>query len=327
MPRLAGYAIIEAVARPLALLLLALVLPTCGGPQIAIDLVIAPGATPFAGVSTVRLSASGPGMERVSATAAYEHGAAVELPRLPPGEQRIVVVEGLDAEGAVLARGESAPFAVSADGPERVSVVFAACPSTLHRDADGDGHGDPQRAKRACPAPGWVTSGDDCNDGDPEVHPQQTKYFAQPQSLGTGKPFDYDCDGLEERGYDTLAAPCTVSYDCRGASGWCAAGGTRADCRGIPACGEVGAFQERCLYGPPSDGGTGDTGGAEAAGPDAGTADGGGSDAGTGGSAADAGSGVSGDAVRWKESPARDIVDTVGWVCEPEYTGRTQTCR
>ena len=229
----------------MALLPIAVLLMTCGGPLIAVDLVIAPGQKPFDGVRTVRLGASGPGMETVTASVAYEPGAAVELPSIPPGESRVVTVEGLDAEGAVISRGESAPFAVTDAGPERVSVPFAACTTVLYIDADGDGHGDPQRSKRACATTGWVAAGDDCNDQNSDVHPGQTRYFSTGQSPpGNTKPFDYDCDGVETTKLAGQQVACAKSPpDCTGA-GWrgsipsCGGTGTYVECGSYPSCGE-----------------------------------------------------------------------------------------
>jgi hypothetical protein len=225
---------------PWIVLLLAGSLACCGVPRIAVELVIAPGETPFANVRTVRLSASGPSMETVSASVAYEPGAEVELPRLPPGEGRVIAVEGIDGEGAVLARGESAPFTVTSDGPERVTVPFAACGTQLYRDGDGDGHGDAGRAKRACPAAGWVIKGDDCNDASAEVHPGQTSYFDQPQSPpGSAKPFDYDCDGVESPKLPAQQAACVKSPPGCAGAGWQGA---------VPPCGESGVFVECGKY-------------------------------------------------------------------------------
>lgn len=48
----------------------------------------------------------------------------------------------------------------------------------------------------------------DCDDTDPDVHPNQKKYFTEPRADGT---FDYDCDGDETKEYGALAfRSCTV---------------------------------------------------------------------------------------------------------------------
>ena len=58
---------------------------------------------------------------------------------------------------------------------------------TWYRDADWDGHGDPESAVVACEAPaGHVAEGDDCDDADPDVHPGAPEVDAG---------VDNDCDG------------------------------------------------------------------------------------------------------------------------------------
>ena len=57
---------------------------------------------------------------------------------------------------------------------------------TRYVDADGDGHGDPERASDQCDAP---TAGDDCDDGDAARHPGATESCSTPG-------VDDDCDGL-----------------------------------------------------------------------------------------------------------------------------------
>jgi hypothetical protein len=57
----------------------------------------------------------------------------------------------------------------------------------LHRDADGDGFGDPSVSIEACaPLAGYVANGDDCDDGDGAVHPGADE-------VCDGS--DNDCDG------------------------------------------------------------------------------------------------------------------------------------
>lgn len=49
----------------------------------------------------------------------------------------------------------------------------------------------------------------DCDDSDPDVHPEQTKYFSVARANGS---FDYDCDGIETKqfGVGALLRQCTV---------------------------------------------------------------------------------------------------------------------
>ncbi|MCK6523269.1 putative metal-binding motif-containing protein, partial [Myxococcota bacterium] len=62
--------------------------------------------------------------------------------------------------------------------------------ATFYTDADADGYGDPSASVTACDAPsGAVTTGDDCDDGDPAVNP------GADELCGGG---DEDCDGLTD---------------------------------------------------------------------------------------------------------------------------------
>jgi hypothetical protein len=82
------------------------------------------------------------------------------------------------------------------------------CPNgtcqVFYPDKDGDGYGDrtatyaANTAKAACTgvAPvGFVADNTDCDDGDSNVHPGQTAFFATKSRNGTGT-FDYNCDGV-----------------------------------------------------------------------------------------------------------------------------------
>jgi hypothetical protein len=68
----------------------------------------------------------------------------------------------------------------------------------FYRDADNDGFGDSTKSVKGCAAPnGYVAVGGDCNDGNPNVFPGQTRYFATGYAVGSTVSFDYNCDGVE----------------------------------------------------------------------------------------------------------------------------------
>jgi hypothetical protein len=74
--------------------------------------------------------------------------------------------------------------------------------AVYYRDSDSDGYGDPAVSTVACAsgaAPtGYVTNSKDCDDGDANVNPAQTGYFA---TASAGKhTYDYNCDGSLEKG-------------------------------------------------------------------------------------------------------------------------------
>lgn len=110
-------------------------------------------------------------------------GGCVEI--LDLGRFRVGDEDASTTDGGFGARdaGEDAGF----DGG------FDACvPTTYYADRDGDGHGDPTSAMSACTAPdGYVTDGDDCDDGDPEIHPGASERC---------DGIDQDCDGAIDEG-------------------------------------------------------------------------------------------------------------------------------
>lgn len=114
----------------------------------------------------------------------------------------------------------------------------------FYRDEDGDGYGDPSRAKRAPKAPpGYVENSLDCFDRDANVRPGQKSFFAEPRPDGS---FDYDCDTRETRENDTVAGGCKqisrfgIPIKC-----W-AEPGFRTK---VPACGQQGRWFAECVEG------------------------------------------------------------------------------
>lgn len=73
------------------------------------------------------------------------------------------------------------------DDPEAGSA------SSWFADVDGDGFGDPEQALTACDRPdGYVEDDQDCDDGDPEIHPG---------ALESCDGVDQDCDGAVEESF------------------------------------------------------------------------------------------------------------------------------
>jgi hypothetical protein len=69
---------------------------------------------------------------------------------------------------------------------------YCVCPAgtMIYRDADGDGFGDPARSASSCDGTipvGWVATGSDCDDANPNVHPG---------ALEVCNGFDDNCNGL-----------------------------------------------------------------------------------------------------------------------------------
>ena len=104
---------------------------------------------------------------------------------------------------------------------------------TWFEDADGDGYGADATAIEDCIAPDehWVTTGDDCNDQDPDAHP------GAEEVCGDGD--DDDCDGLPDSGEDaatwysdddgdTWGHPAETEHTCEPQEGWVQRGD---DCR------------------------------------------------------------------------------------------------
>jgi hypothetical protein len=109
----------------------------------------------------------------------------------------------------------------------------------FYQDADADGYGNKNgvlgtTAKAGCagvPPSGFVADNTDCDDGDANVHPGQTGYFAT-VSKGTGT-FDYDCDGTVTKEFAQYpGASCTFCPSC---SAGCGTGATSCSASGAQA--------------------------------------------------------------------------------------------
>jgi hypothetical protein len=71
--------------------------------------------------------------------------------------------------------------------------------ATFYEDKDGDGWGSARTVQACALAPGLSDKTGDCHDGDKNIFPGQTKYFAAPYTSPLGKAsFDYDCNGSED---------------------------------------------------------------------------------------------------------------------------------
>ncbi len=106
---------------------------------------------------------------------------------------------------------------------------------TCYPDRDGDTWGDSTSVMTAVTCPvGTVTRGGDCDDADPQVHPEETAFFSVPYpTTGTvGSGFDYDCSGTNDLRWPSLVHCSLVGSSCSG-GGWQNA---------VPGCGVSGKW-------------------------------------------------------------------------------------
>ncbi|MEZ4265968.1 MAG: putative metal-binding motif-containing protein [Myxococcota bacterium] len=104
-------------------------------------------------------------------------------------------------------------------------------------DSDGDGFGNSGLCLCAKDGDYTALMSSDCDDNDGDVFPSQAKYFGVPRmNPGFQPAFDYNCDGIETKQYETKGS--SVLLSCK--LGW-------AD--SIPECGEKGTYVTACTIG------------------------------------------------------------------------------
>lgn len=106
-----------------------------------------------------------------------------------------------DSDAAPSTEDDAAANVDSSSGMPEPNACGGAPARLFFLDRDRDGYGDPESARTACdrPDPEWVEAGQDCDDTNGEVHPQQADFFGSAyQSPASGRfSFDYNCDGTE----------------------------------------------------------------------------------------------------------------------------------
>ena len=150
-----------------------------------------------------------------SATQSYDHGSCIA-----------VFVCEIDEDGDGVPACEDCDDTdplVGAEGPELCDGIDNDCDGSvdeegdyeMNRDADGDGFGDPADVAWFCDSePGWVEDDTDCDDTDPDIHPQAYE-------LCNG--LDDDCDEtIDEEAID--GAPYYPDADDDGYGHWDPAG-------------------------------------------------------------------------------------------------------
>jgi hypothetical protein len=127
---------------------------------------------------------------------------------------------GTSGVGGASSGGE--PSGGAANGGTNGSGGTCQVQSWCH-DRDGDGHGDPMETQSACASPGdgWSATCDDCEDGNPLVHPgAECQPVGYSRTDGGTVSFDFDCDGQEDECGDFVkaAAECTIGgpLNCNG---------------------------------------------------------------------------------------------------------------
>ena len=116
--------------------------------------------------------------------------------------------------------------------------VSTCTKKVFYLDKDKDGYGDGGKPTAACDVPaGYSTNTMDCDDGNKDVRPGQSKFFDKP--IPGTKGFDYNCDGQQEPRYPKKAKCKKQGKKCVG-SGWGLF---------VPSCGNTGMWLECVKYG------------------------------------------------------------------------------
>jgi hypothetical protein len=154
--------------------------------------------------------------------ASIEPGVPVTDAAVP---QRDAMSDEPELEDAAPDGVDGPPDASTSAPTDSGDVTVDAGSVSCDRDEDGE--------------PSEMCGGEDCDDGDPKVHPGQANYFTEPsERVG----FDYDCSGLIERD------PAEASLSCSLELAQCdvEAQGFMDD--PLPACGEQGNWGQ-CVQG------------------------------------------------------------------------------
>ena len=135
------------------------------------------------GLATASLDASRPALVAEAASS-------------PGSESTAGTLSALDASFEAASSDDAGPDGGAAPLEAGPLATGSSC------DQDGDGH----------LAAGPPCFGDDCCDGDPDVHPGQAAYFTTPSHCGG---FDYDCDGVATSQYG-IASCAWAGLGCAG---------------------------------------------------------------------------------------------------------------
>jgi hypothetical protein len=129
---------------------------------------------------------------------------AAEAAPVDAGEEPDVASADASPDAEADADADAAVAPIDAGLPDAdPGACDGAGSRVFFEDGDKDGYGDPTSFQVACTAPAdYVSAGDDCNDDNNAVHPEQTGFFGDGYRIPGSNlvSFDYDCDGDEIAG-------------------------------------------------------------------------------------------------------------------------------